>query len=224
MPKFLIAIIVLAIAAGGGYWYWTTTPQYSLLEVRNAFKSHDVQAFNKYVDVDAISGDIVDVVVEKPTGIISEFGPVGKLFSFGLVSFIKPQIAESVKRQLNQLVADGGVKSMADREQKTQLVSDEPRKKISLKNFIRDLGFTGKIYHGIAYVRSEGKASRAGINLFNEKYNRDFVLELRMADMGGYWQINQLSNLREFVGSIFKLETKGPEAQAFPCAAGKNNA
>jgi hypothetical protein len=214
MPKFIAFIVVLAALAGGGYWYWTTTPQYSLIQAKDSFKNHDIVTFTKYVDIDSVSGDVVDFVVSKPVGALSDLGPVGKIFSFGLVSFVKPQIVDSVKQQVTNLVLQGGVNSSSatPKDQTIQPVAnfsfsgDTPRK-ISLKNMIRDLGFRGKIYHGIAYVRTEGKVAFTGLNLMNRKYNRDFVLELRMHDMGGYWRIDQLSNLGEFVSEIYKLET-----------------
>jgi hypothetical protein len=241
MSKLIAFFLVVAVLAGGGYWYWTTTPQYSLLQVRNAFKNHDIVLFNKLVDLDAVSGDIVDFVVSKPVGALSDLGPVGKIFGFGLVSFVKPQIVESVKKQVTDVVLQGAVsappshpdeQSSIPAEQSTiqpvasfSFDSDHPRK-ISLKKMIRDLGFRGKIYHGIAYVRNEGKVCFTGLNLFNEKYNREFVLELRMADMGGYWRINQLSNVGKFVSEIYDLEvnTKNEKAQRTPAPTGNNHA
>lgn len=229
----LAALLILLILGGGGYWYWTTTPVYSILQAREAVKNHDVQSFNKYVDVESIASNLVDVILAKPVGALDLFGSAGRMLGFGLVSIVKPRALEVVKEQINELVEQGGLKSKTPQQtglnpsqaraipaaDSTALCDDEDRVNgISVKGVLRHYGFAGKCFSGIKYTNIEGKMAHVGLSLHNQKFNQDMVLDLRLHDMGGYWRIDQLSNLPDLAGTLIRLESEYRQHRLAPAA------
>lgn len=199
---FKFFIVLLLVGGALGYWYWTTTPQYSVLKLHEAIKSHDLYAFHKYADVDSIASRMVDDLLTKPVQNALGPGIVGQLLGFGLGVFVKPALVASMKEEINHYVEGqpAGPSSFLF-EPAVRPVSNGVFQSIP-----GQLGFTGKVFNKIEYVRTEGKISLVGLSLHNTKYASDLVLELKMRDAGGYWCLVELSNLQDFMGKIFNLQ------------------
>ena len=63
--KFLLLLLVVALA--GGYLYYQNfvgSPKYSLLQAHKAMENHDMEAFEKYVDVPSVTGSLIDQLAE----------------------------------------------------------------------------------------------------------------------------------------------------------------
>ncbi|HEY9870671.1 MAG TPA: hypothetical protein V6D08_16005, partial [Candidatus Obscuribacterales bacterium] len=218
MRTLLTLLLLLAVLAGAGYWYWTTTPEYSIREARGAIKTHDIDKFRKYVDAESVASGMVDSFLAGPTREMRGLGIVGHLLTFGLVTFIKPGLVAGLKQEMLDMVergvqaaqpqddapgpssphSDGG----GDAETPGATASDG----ISLKRTMSTFGFKGKLYNGTEYTRREGKLAVVGLKLYNQKYNRDFVLDVKLRDMGGYWQVIGLPNLTQLLQELIKLE------------------
>ena len=71
MKKLVVGLIVafLIILSAGGVYYWqyTKSPRYSLLQAKNAFEQHDLNNFEKYVDVEGITNSLIDQLLEIST-------------------------------------------------------------------------------------------------------------------------------------------------------------
>lgn len=204
MVKFLLVILI----SGGvlGYWWWTTTPQYSLMEAREAIKKHDLASFNKYVDVDSVASKMVDDLLTKPVQQALGPGMVGQLLGFGLAIFVKPPLVATMKQEIADFVEKGS----EDKGAGTSFNDSgaRPASTGTFKSIPAQLGFTGRLFKGIDYVNTSGKICQIGVALHNKKYNQDLVLEIKMRDMGGYWQIVELSNLQSFMAKIVELQTQ----------------
>ena len=59
---YVICIIILLLVATTGiiYWQYTTTPRYSLLQIKKAYDQHDFASFQKYVDIETVTNSLVD--------------------------------------------------------------------------------------------------------------------------------------------------------------------
>jgi hypothetical protein len=64
---------------------------------------------------------------------------------------------------------------------------------------LKAYGLSREGFKGVDYVTTEGPVSHFGLKFHSPKLNRDFTIEFKMEDVGGYWRITELSNLNELV-------------------------
>ncbi len=211
-------LVAVVVAAGIGWWWWATSPEYSLKEARGAIKAHDVVKFEKFVDVESVASGMVDSFLSGPVREMSSLGVVGRIITIGLVGLVKPGLVDSMKREILDLVEKGPPEpatrnsstpeSSSNHEDTVEGASEssEPGGGISLKRSLKTFGFKGKVYNGTEYTRRDAKIANVGLKLYNQKYNRDVVLDVKLRDMGGYWQIIGLPNLTQVLQTLIKLE------------------
>ncbi|MFQ5714880.1 MAG: hypothetical protein ACE5GU_12690 [Candidatus Scalinduaceae bacterium] len=198
-----ITIIILGV---GGYYYWkrTTSPEYSLWQAKKAFEQHDLISFEKYVDIEGITSSLIGQILEisteqeKPK---DEWEQLGESFGKGLVALLKPQLGKLAKQQVAEIVESGRFE-----EKKEDKTSEEPE--FSLSEIWNKVGGEETGFQGIEYVEKEGKIAYIGLKFFQKKYNMDLILDLKMRDKGGYWQVAELSNFADYMKKMDELETK----------------
>ncbi|MGH9551078.1 MAG: hypothetical protein ACRD3W_16970, partial [Terriglobales bacterium] len=166
-----LILVVILIALAGGYWFWTTTPQYSMREVKEAVKSHDLNKFNKFVDADSVSSHMVDDFVTDPMR--QALGPniLGQIFVTGMVALVKPHVQNSIKQELYNFVETGDFKKQSD---------DSDASSMSLSKVDGHLGFRKHAYKGIAYCKTDGAIAQLELIFHNADYNQDLALDVKM--------------------------------------------
>jgi len=207
MFKFFQVIFVFAFLAGLGYWYWTTTPEYSLKQVRDALRQHDTQKFEKYVDTDSVASGLVDDLLTKPMQEMLGPGVLGHWLLAGIVGFVKPELTTGVKQEINNFVASGEL-SNADANNNDQDAISNLNPRLSLFRIDRKLGFRKHAFRKVEYDRKSDKIATVGMLLHNQVYDQDLLLEVKMRDSGGYWRIFELSNFPDFSSKIIELEAQ----------------
>jgi len=205
----VIAFFIILFAGGVYYWQFTKSPKYSLLQAKKAFEQHDLVSFEKYVDVEGIANSLIDQMLEiateqeKPK---DEWEQLGESIVKGLVTLLKPQLSKLAKQQITKLVETG---KLEEEHQKTK--SEEPNFSLSdiwNKAGGKKAGFQGIKYQGIEYIKKEGKVAYVGLKFFYKEYNTELILDLKMRDKGGYWQVAELSNFADYMKKLDELETK----------------
>lgn len=218
-------LAVLLIVLGAGFWYFSTTPDFSIWQMRNAIKAHDVAAFHKYVDVDSVASGIVEAVMAKPMIAAAQLGPVGSLLGQGLLAFVKPAAVQAMKEEIDHMVEGRSnaqsflphpsgfhLEQPAYAARQVAYLDEPPTGGISLKRLLKFFGFEGHTYRGISYRRQKNKVAHVGLNLYNLKFDREMILDLKMRDMGGYWSVVELSNLPEMLDTLMALQLKDDES------------
>jgi len=200
----VVAFFIILFAGGVYYWQFTKSPKYSLLQAKKAFEQHDLVSFEKYVDVEGITNSLIDQMLEiateqeKPKGEWEQWGEsIGK----GLVTLLKPQLSKLAKQQIAKLVETG---KLEEEQQKTK--SEEPD--FSLSDIWNKAGGKKAGFQGIEYIKKEGKIAYVGLKFFYKEYNTKLILDLKMRDKGGYWQVAELSNFADYMKKLDELETK----------------
>ncbi len=208
MKKLIVGLVVacFVILGAGGVYYWqyTKSPKYSLLQAKNAFGQHDLATFEKYVDVEGITNSIIDQMLETATELEQpkdEWEQLGETLGKGLVTLLKPQLSKLAKQQIAKLVETG---KLEEEQQSTK--SGEPD--FSLSDIWNKAGGEKAGFQGIEYIKKEGKIAYAGLKFFHKEYNTDLILDLKMRDKGGYWQVAELSNFADYMKKMDELETK----------------
>jgi len=229
MRTFTALIVLIILAGAGGYWWWTTTPQFALGEIRAAIRSHDLEKFEKYVDLDSVASEAVDDVLTDSVQRALGAGALGNFIGASLVGLVKPNLVQALKQQIIHYVETGNTGPASDQTSSRGQLSFPARPAVaseaswpacsrssiapnmvlvadwSVDGLPRQLGLSKNRFKGIDYTRMDGKVALIGISLHNERYNRDLLLELKFHDMGGYWRLIELSNLPDFIGKIMEM-------------------
>lgn len=105
MRKLFLAVLLALLIAGGGYWYWTTTPQYSMINLAESVRNHDLTKFRKFFDVDSVSSHAVDDLSSASSQAIGGAGLLQRLAGRTLGGILKPELTQSLAKKITLYVA-----------------------------------------------------------------------------------------------------------------------
>lgn len=172
----LVALIVSF--AGIGYYIWTCSPQYSIKTIQQSIANHDVGTFQKYVDVDNITTKAVDKIMnskkankDKPQDAFSQG------IEESVKNWIKPQLTAAIRSQILNVVETKPVDS-----------SDSTTSNNKAKSTFKEISNVNKL----------GKEATVSLK-FIDQDQKDFVVDLTMKDMGGYWRVSEIANIDQIL-------------------------
>ncbi|MBX9948992.1 MAG: DUF2939 domain-containing protein [Candidatus Obscuribacterales bacterium] len=99
-----IAIVFLLVAVNFGYWYWTTTPFYSILEIKESIVHHDLKTFEQYVDVERVSSHMIDGFLTPQVRSRLSKGVLGEMLGSSLIGLVKPTLMDIIKNEVSHFV------------------------------------------------------------------------------------------------------------------------
>jgi hypothetical protein len=106
--SLIVAVVVLvAILAGAGLWWldYTRSPAYSIGQLAQAAQNRDWIGVQKYVDIEAVVGQVVDAAVSRSVkGDTSGLEPLLRQ----LAGSAKPALVQRAKDALRQAIESGG--------------------------------------------------------------------------------------------------------------------
>ena len=124
MKKFLaiVCILLLLCAAGGWYFYnqWKTAPTYSLMQAGLALKNNDKAGIEKYVDLDGVLNNAVDIFVEEGIKQAKKESDNDMVIAMagGFLSAMKPALVSAMKEGVLQAIVIKPTKTK--KQQKTE--------------------------------------------------------------------------------------------------------
>lgn len=188
--KRTILIGLLLALAGAGYYYFTYlrhTPVAALMQAARAVQTHDVATFERFVNIDALTGGVVDDVAN-PSSLVGALIPGGGLMLRNGLSLLRPQLAKAARVEVRRFVETGSVEA-AEAAAPKRLVN------VSL------LGLAGHVvgpdshFKGIIYSNEQGDEARVGIEFTQPRYDTTIVAEiLLLRQPDGHWQAQRLTN------------------------------
>ena len=204
--KKSVGVILLGIIIIGGtiaYWQWTKTPKYSLNQIINSVEDRDVTTFQKHVDVNSVASRLVDDL----SGQIfsesnDELGEFGSAMGEGLMQLIKPRLVALIEEQTLRYVERG---TLWDSDFELESDGDQDLK---VDNITDGIGLEQENYQDVDYVRKDGKTAYVGLKFQHGEFDESITLEIMMRDLGGYWQVAELSNMKDIIEKINRLETE----------------
>ncbi|PWT96264.1 MAG: hypothetical protein C5B53_10000 [Candidatus Melainabacteria bacterium] len=212
--KMLRITVILIFLGAVGYWYWTTTPEYSIRQVKAAVKNHDLVAFQKYVDMDSVASGIVDDLLTTPMRSVLGPGIFGQWIMAGVVGILKQPLVAGVKQDMERFVVTG---QLMPKDAERETGGDTSDQRFSLEVMDSRLGFRKHAFRRIDYAHKDGKICTLGLIFHNQVYNQDLLLEVKMQDYGGYWRIVQISNFPKLTARLVELQASGiPEKVTSP--------
>lgn len=89
-------------------------------------------------------------------------------------------------------------------------------KNVKLQQQLKDYGLSKEGFKGVDYLKVDGPVALVGIKFHSKKLNRNFIIQLKMEDSGGFWRITEFSNLNELIATYLELrEQMRTEAGSF---------
>ena len=201
MKRLLLFVLLLALAAGGYYYYTSLRkgPEYALLQAAAATQTHDLAAFERYVDVDALTSHLVDDVASQG-GALTALVPGGGLALRGGLHLLKPQLAKAAHKEVQRYVETGSLEA-------AQAAAPKRLVNISL------LGLAGRVvspdskFKGIKYTTDKGSEALVGLEFTQPRYDTTMVVEVKLLKQpDGHWQAKQLTNMGELMQGVARLE------------------
>lgn len=197
-----IGIIIVLLASVFGYWYWTKTPQYSLRLIQEAVAKHDLPTFDKLVDLDTVISRAIDQLMDAKMNDPAEVrDDAMNNMALGFLNAMKPAMISSAKDQIRSYIEKG---SFDQKQNKNGDNKDNPD--IKVEEIYKNAGGGTAEFKGVDYVKKDGKIAIVGMKVFYPKLGAHVILELKMRELDGYWQLAEINNFGEFLTKVEKLE------------------
>ncbi|MVN76243.1 hypothetical protein GO988_07895 [Hymenobacter sp. HMF4947] len=191
----------MAVAAGGYYYYNSLKkgPEYALLQAAAATQTHDVAAFERYVDVDALTSHLVDDVANQ-SNLLTALVPGGSFALHGGLRLLKPQLAKAAHNEVQRYIETGSIEAAQ---------AAAPKRLINLSF----LGLAGHVvspdskFKGIKYTTEKGDDALVGLEFTQPRYDTTMVVEVKLHKQAdGHWQAKQITNAGELAQGVARLE------------------
>lgn len=190
--KIGIGIVVAILCAVAFYFlYWTKTPVYSLNIIREAIEKHDVDTFERHVDLDTLFDKGFDDVLVATDRIEGKNSLEDPLVA-GMVQMLKkPAVAALKARTLD------AVKGEFDEEGKERKNGSGDK---FADNLEKEAGVNQAVFKDASVVSKEGNEAIVALKFYNKQLDKDFTVKLKMAKLeDGTWKVKQMTNLVDFL-------------------------
>ena len=201
MKKLVLVLLLLAVVAGG-YFYYTslkTGPQYALMQAAAATQTHDLTTFERYVDVEALTGHLVDDVASQGS-VLTALVPGGGFAMQGALRLLKPQLAKAAHQEIKRYVETGSLEAAN---------AAAPKRLVNLSF----TGLAGRVvgpdseFKGIKYTTEKGDEALVGLEFTQPKFDTTMVLEVKLLKQpDGHWQAKEITNTSELLRHVAQLE------------------
>jgi hypothetical protein len=198
--KKIVLLLLLVVLGVGGYLYYrslTTGPEYSLMQAAKATQDHDMAAFERYVDVNSVTGSLVDQVTTQ-SSVLGLLNPGSFAFK-GALRLLKPQLAKAAHKEVQNYVETGSLEAAA-------AAQPERTVKVSLAGLASKVVDSDSKFKDIKYVNEQGGQALVGIEITQPKYDTTMVIEVKMLDKGDYWQVKEITNTGDLLKHVARLE------------------
>ena len=190
----IAAVSVVLCAALFYFFYYIKTPVYSMKLIGEAVQKHDLETFERHVDVKHMVGKIYDdyVVMEsKDKGSLA-----GNAFALGLVNALKPVAVAEMQDAVYAEVA------------KKDAPAQQKQSKINVLDKFRS-NSKAAAFKEISTVSKSGDTAVVGVKYHNRKVDKDYTLNVKMEKRNdGKWRAKELVNLLELLDQTEKDEAE----------------
>jgi len=207
--KIVASCAIITLLLGGVlYWRWVRSPQYSIWQVIKAFEQHDFHTFEKYVDIEGFSSRLIDQVLEQTSSRSPEstdaWSKLGEALAGGIFKMAKPKFITMMKEQVRYYVEKGNFETAKQGKED----QDTP---VNIKDV---LNRAKTKFKGVEYTKKDGKIALVGLRIFYPEYKSSTIIDVKMRDLGDYWQVAELSNLNNFLETMEMLRLPIIDAEA----------
>lgn len=176
------AISVMVCAALFYFFYYTKTPVYSMKLIGEAVQKHDLETFDRHVDVKHMLEKVFDDFVAKESK--NKNGSLaGDAFALGLVNALKPVAVAELQDAVYAEVAEKGA---ATQKKETKINVFERFKQNKRAAELK----------GVSTISKSGDTAIVGIKYHNRRVDKDYTINVKMEKLSnGKWRAKELTNL-----------------------------
>ena len=191
-------LVAILIAVSFYFFYWTKTPQYSITLIQQAVKNHNVDKFERYVDLESIYNKAYDDVIAKSVTPKNNTDKVANALFAGFMQMFKPTVVSALKEATLKEIS-GAQKLETSAQQQKGDVKDGITK-VSEANRNSEL-------KDISVIYKESEVAMVGITLHDKELSKDFVLKVKMNKLdNGEWRVKEINNLVEYMEATKKAK------------------
>jgi hypothetical protein len=201
MKRLLLLLLLLALAAGGYYYYRSLKqgPEYALLQAAAATQTHDIATFEKFVDVNSVTGHLVDQITNQ-SSLLGALNPGGLMFK-GALRLLKPQLTKAAHNEVQRFVETGSIEGAAE-------AAPKGLGRVSLAGLASKVVSPETTFKGVKYTRQEGEQAFVGLEFTQPKYDTTMVMEVKLLHRGDHWQMTEITNTGDLLQGVARLEKK----------------
>lgn len=201
MKRLLLLVVLIALAAGGYYYYRSLKqgPEYALLQAAAAAKTHDMATFERYVDVNSVSGHLVDQLTNQGS-LLSLLNPGGMMFK-GALRLLKPQLTKAAHNEVQHYVETGALEGAAE-------AAPKGLGRLSLAGLAGAVVSPESSFQGIKYTRQQGEQAFVGLEFTQPKYDTTMVMEVKLLHRGDHWQLTEITNTGDLIQQVARREKR----------------
>jgi len=170
------AIVVFCVVIALLFYYITGLPQYSLRQLVDAVKTHDIEKFNKYVDLDLIVDSLiasqlkVSIKVSQNTEMVNVEDMFALSAKFGVINMNFPDFMSNLKKSLKILITEQ-IETISQPVQAKSIAKPQKDKSVEVYDVAQEivkkekLNFQTIIKAKKVGLRREGKISIVRVQL-----------------------------------------------------------
>lgn len=212
--KLLLCLVPVALAVGAvSYYalYFIKTPAFAVKEVVVAVREHDVERFQRHVDVKrVISKSFDDIIVAEST--LNKDNIASNPFALGILHLLKPTVVDLLTQEaLKEVGKAPSPKEGAPgaKEEKRDPVSDAMKDTVKRKVFYKHLKLKD-----LSLDKAGEKQATVRLLVHNDLVDKDFTLLLAMErNQDEVWQITEISNLSSVLVEMERARQEQAAAQ-----------
>ncbi|MDZ4837530.1 MAG: hypothetical protein SGJ27_27405 [Candidatus Melainabacteria bacterium] len=204
----IVALVLILVTAGGGYWFWTTTPQYSLAQIKDSAAEHNLSKFQMYFNIDQVADSMVKDLLASPIRKVLGGELLERFLTSGMVSesTVQHEVGSSIAGDIKILVETGSFPAPTGGESS----------KVSMGSLDERLGISSLSLKKMGDIKVDGDTATVTMTLHNEKFNTDIDMLGELQKKDGYWQATRIINIVDCFQKLFDLEAKTIKSSRIP--------
>lgn len=207
-------LVLSFIAALAGLVYCTTTPEFTVVAARYAIEHKSIDTFEKAVDVDKVTHNLVVDMVSSPVASVVGGGNVGNWITRNISDLLQKSLEPVIKNEIRDAVQNGSLAiskpadAVGNASQGNTPSGDatQASDKTNLGVVSEQLGFSDYRYTGMEYFHREaiGYNKILTLNFHSDKDSHDIAVkvELEKADGAWFWRVVRISNFTEISNEL----------------------
>lgn len=193
------AFVAILCVVGFYFFYWVRTPAYSLNIIREAWAKHDINTFEKHVDLDRVVDKGFDSMLSAYLG--KEGKDATDVLVSGIVNLVKPTLVSELKQVIVDRVK--GTEAEGEQNKTTEVM--------------RKIGFAKDTGGNISYLTlkdtsvsfQEGDDATVLLKVYDRQVDKIFDVKLLMSQLSdGKWRVKEIGNLGEYFVEYEKEKEK----------------
>lgn len=185
-------LMTLALLGGAFYFgYWSRTPIYSLSLAKGAIETHDVEEFERLIDLHTLLSyaydDMAESALNRSVGKVPILGALGKDVLKKVTDGAKDIVIGVAQGRVLEYVRTGSAPDGED------------------KGFYINFALLDSLVLGasvVEYTNIEDNMAIVGVRLYPKGIKDGFVFQLEMQKFKHRWRLVRIKNLKEFCDTL----------------------